>query len=121
MSNVRADSNENSLNLIQSNKDKLGVRLMNILNYNYVGTLHVGNPPQKLRVIFDTGSTNQWILSSFCKGPRIESGNNLFYNASKSSTYKPTNIGCEVLFGSGPLRGWFAFDDVRIIGESEDE
>jgi len=29
----------------------------------YLGYFSVGNPPQMQRVVFDTGSTNSWILN----------------------------------------------------------
>jgi len=29
----------------------------------YVGDVYVGNPPQKIRALFDTGSTNMWVLN----------------------------------------------------------
>lgn len=28
--------------------------------------MYVGNPPQKIRGLFDTGSTNTWILNKEC-------------------------------------------------------
>lgn len=30
----------------------------------YVSEMYVGNPPQLLRALFDTGSTNTWVLSN---------------------------------------------------------
>jgi hypothetical protein len=29
----------------------------------YVSDIFVGNPPQKIRALFDTGSANTWILN----------------------------------------------------------
>jgi phytepsin len=95
-------------------QESVDVQLKNYYNYNYVGTLYVGNPPQKVRAIFDSGSTNQWVLTSLCEGERICNGINMFYDPSKSSTYEPTETFCEIEFGSGSLQGFFAFDDVRV-------
>jgi len=39
--------------LIQSNLD----------DNAYVSEIYVGNPPQKIRALFDTGSTNAWVLN----------------------------------------------------------
>ena len=36
----------------------------NLDNYAYISDIYVGNPPQKLRGLFDTGSTNTWVLNS---------------------------------------------------------
>ena len=30
---------------------------------SYMADLYVGNPPQKVRGLFDTGSSNTWILN----------------------------------------------------------
>lgn len=30
---------------------------------SYMAEIYVGNPPQKLRGLFDTGSSNTWILN----------------------------------------------------------
>ena len=97
----------------------MDVDLKNYYNYNYVGTIYVGNPPQKVRCIFDTGSTNQWVLSSLCAGKRIANGVNMVFTPDQSSSYHPTNLACEVEFGSGSLKGFFAHDDIRI-GEDLD-
>lgn len=43
------------------------IDLLNNQNYNYIGTFFVGNPPQPLRGVFDTGSANTWILSTECE------------------------------------------------------
>ena len=42
------------------------VDLTNNYNLDYIGTFYVGNPPQPLRGVFDTGSANAWILSIDC-------------------------------------------------------
>ena len=36
---------------------------INLDDFSYVAEFEVGNPPQKLRGLFDTGSTNMWILN----------------------------------------------------------
>jgi hypothetical protein len=42
---------------------------MNLEDNAYVSELYVGNPPQLLRGLFDTGSTNTWILNSKVRLP----------------------------------------------------
>ena len=46
-------------------QDEVEVNLKNFFNYNYVGTIQVGNPPQSFNTIFDSGSTNFWTLSTY--------------------------------------------------------
>lgn len=76
--------------------DEVEVALHNYYNYNYVGTISVGNPPQDFNTIFDTGSTNFWVLSTLCEGDRIHNGINNAYNPDLSSTYSPSDLFCEV-------------------------
>jgi len=47
----------------------------------------VGNPPQKLSMIMDTGSTNMWVIS---KGVKLNGGESasIFYDVEKSKTHK---------------------------------
>ena len=57
------------------------VALTNNYNYDYIGTLMFGNPPQPIRACFDTGSANAWILSSQCTSERCQPhSNNLAFN-----------------------------------------
>lgn len=71
----------------------------------------MGNPPQKLRALFDTGSSNTWILSNKVKN--ISPGH-FSFDVSKSSSAKATNETATVSFGTGKLSGMFITDDIRI-------
>ena len=39
------------------------LKMTNINDILYTADIWVGNPPQKLRALFDTGSQHTWILS----------------------------------------------------------
>jgi len=39
------------------------MKQINLEDNAYVSEFYVGNPPQKLRGLFDTGSTNTWVLN----------------------------------------------------------
>ena len=41
--------------------------MMNENDSIYLADIYVGNPPQKLRAVFDTGSSNMWVLNSKLK------------------------------------------------------
>ena len=77
----------------------------------YTSDIYVGNPPQKIRALFDTGSSNTWILSSHVKNV---SPGHFSYNMSKSTTLKKTDNSTHIQFGTGSLDGFFVYDDVRI-------
>ena len=45
-------------------EDRVALDLVNTWNYGYIGEFYLGTgSPQKIRVMFDTGSANSWILS----------------------------------------------------------
>lgn len=46
---------------------KVHVATTNLSNNIYITDFFVGNPPQKMRGVFDTGSTNTWILNANTK------------------------------------------------------
>ncbi|CDW74996.1 pepsin a-like [Stylonychia lemnae] len=100
----------------KANKQEVEINLKNYINYNYIGDLFVGNKPQRIRAIFDTGSTNIWILSKDCKSSRNIIKENLPFDSTQSSTLEVSDLACAVEFGSGKLSGIFVKDDIRIGG-----
>ena len=75
--------------------------------------MYVGTPPQKIRGLFDTGSTNTWILNH-----KTELGNGrqkeFSYDDSKSKSNQKTDQKAVIQFGSGALAGHFMKDDIRL-------
>ena len=86
--------------------------LTNYKNSQYVGIINIGNPPQLIEVIFDTGSSNFWITSSRCKDPGCLI--NQSFDSNKSSTYEKVGTRVEVEFGSGLIEGIFCKDTVQF-------
>ena len=75
----------------------------------YISEICVGNPPQKLRAEFDTGSSNLWVINN-----QVKSKQKLHYDIGMSSTAQKTDQLAQVEFGSGALEGHFAIDELRI-------
>ena len=88
------------------------MQLTNFKNSQYIGKLLVGNPPQLIDMIFDTGSSNFWITSSKCRDQPCLIQKS--YNSNKSITYQKIGKRVEVEFGSGKVKGTFSEDTIRI-------
>lgn len=90
------------------------VSLKNYKNTQYVGNIEIGNPPQSIPVIFDTGSGNLWVNSSQCNSPGCKS--HVSYNRDASKSFKKIGLGVEVTFGSGVVEGELNEDIISIGG-----
>lgn len=94
--------------------------LINFHNSQFVGEIEIGTPPQKFKVVFDTGSSNLWVPSQKCvKGGCVPHKK---YDPTKSTTFK-TNLkdGGQPLFtfieyGTGTCVLEHGYDDVGIQG-----
>merc|ERR1712227_421398 len=76
----------------------------------YFGTISVGTPPQEVRVIYDTGSSNLWVSD-------IKPGwfsSHKHYDHSKSSTYVTNGTTFNIRYGSGPVSGFYSKDTMTV-------
>jgi len=88
------------------------MNLEDIRNSEFVGTIAVGTPPQKMDVILDTGSSQLWINSQKCKSPSCLIHHR--FDSSKSTTFKQLPVGMSVRFGSGRIYGTLGQDTIAI-------
>ncbi|ORZ07621.1 rhizopuspepsin 4 precursor [Absidia repens] len=80
----------------------------------YYGTVEVGTPPQKLKLDFDTGSSDLWFSSTLCSGC---SGSQTKYDPKKSSTYKKEGKPWSISYGDGSnAKGVTGLDTVNLGG-----
>lgn len=115
--NNNNNNNLNSPRFLEDTTDRkrfsnMIMYLTNYKNSQYVGSIEIGTPPQRIEVIFDTGSSNFWITSSRCKDPGCLMHKS--YDATLSSTHEKLGTRVEVEFGSGLIEGVFCKDTVRI-------
>ncbi|ELR46304.1 hypothetical protein M91_19540, partial [Bos mutus] len=89
--------------------------LRNILNMSmaYISNITTGTPPQQFQVIFDTNSSDLWVLSVYC--PSSSCSTNSKFNPSQSSTFQDMRRTINLSFGSGRMSGYLGSDIVWVI------
>jgi hypothetical protein len=89
----------------------------------YYGELSVGTPPQKLTVVYDTGSSILWVptpkaVTSAGQNPQCKqyllTHPKHSYNYADSSTHEKNCSTLSLNYGSGPVAGHYSEDDVTI-------
>merc|ERR1719499_2600796 len=81
----------------------------------YIGQVSVGSPPQQLRVVYDTGSSNLWVNDQPVPWWRkLLPSAHQTYDHSKSSTYVANGTKFNIAYGSGPVAGFYSKDTVTI-------
>jgi len=83
-----------------------------VMNAQYFGEIALGTPPQKFKVVFDTGSSNLWVPSHSCWSIPCWIHNT--YRSSKSSTFNKNGTSLEIRYGSGAIKGFFTNDHVTL-------
>ncbi|NXT89876.1 PEPC protein, partial [Anhinga rufa] len=78
----------------------------------YFGEISIGTPPQNFLVLFDTGSSNLWVPSTYCQTPACF--NHAKFNPNKSSTFVGNGQSYTLYYGSGELSVLLGYDTLRI-------
>jgi len=82
---------------------------------SYYGEISVGTPPQTFQVVYDTGSSNLWIPMPDSEQPASDNCNKKrFYHHAASTTYGRNCSEFQILYGSGPVSGYYSEDTVAI-------
>eukprot|EP00474_Spongospora_subterranea_P008364 CRZ08822.1 hypothetical protein [Spongospora subterranea] len=87
------------------------VPIEDFMNAQYYGTVSVGTPPQKFKVVFDTGSSNFWVPAKTVRTP-----NHSKYDHDASRTYQSNGTELSIRYGSGDISGFESKDTVGVAG-----
>ncbi|XP_072529317.1 nothepsin [Salminus brasiliensis] len=87
-------------------------RLYNFMDAQYFGQISLGTPAQNFTVVFDTGSADLWVPSSYCVSPACASHHK--FKAIESSTYVHDGRVFGIHYGSGHLLGVLAKDLLKV-------
>uniref|UniRef100_A0A8D0B9G8 Gastricsin n=1 Tax=Salvator merianae TaxID=96440 RepID=A0A8D0B9G8_SALMN len=85
---------------------------MAYMDASYYGQISIGTPPQNFLVLFDTGSSNLWVPSVYCKSTACTG--HARFNPSQSSTYSTNGQTFFLQYGSGNLAGFFGYDTLTV-------
>ncbi|KAI6035414.1 Asp-domain-containing protein [Pisolithus orientalis] len=90
------------------------VPLSNFMNAQYYTEIAIGSPPQRFKVILDTGSSNLWVPSVKCTS--IACFLHAKYDSRSSKSHKANGSEFSIQYGSGSMEG-FVSQDTLTIGD----
>ncbi|XP_053506569.1 nothepsin [Ictalurus furcatus] len=99
-------------NLASLKPGKAVVRLFNFMDAEYYGQISLGTPEQNFTVVFDTGSADLWVPSSYCVSQACAAHHK--FKAVESSTYVHDGRIFGIHYDSGHLLGVTAKDTLRV-------
>ncbi|KAG8439669.1 hypothetical protein GDO86_005735 [Hymenochirus boettgeri] len=86
--------------------------LFDYMNAQYYGVISIGTPPQNFSVVFDTGSSNFWVPSSYCFSEACQVHEK--FKSFESSSYEHGGKPFSIHYGTGQLVGVTGKDTLRI-------
>ncbi|CAM4613336.1 unnamed protein product [Lepidochelys kempii] len=88
------------------------VPIANYLDSFYFGEISIGTPPQNFLVLFDTGSSNLWVPSTYCQSQTCT--NHARFNPSQSPTFPDIGVTYTLDYGFGDLTVVLGYNTVTI-------
>ncbi|XP_061617345.1 nothepsin [Phyllopteryx taeniolatus] len=89
-------------------------KLYNFMDAQYFGQISLGSPEQNFSVVFDTGSADLWVPSTYCVSQACAVHNR--FRAFESSSYRHDGRMFGIHYGSGHLLGVMARDTLKMSG-----
>jgi hypothetical protein len=81
----------------------------------YYGEISIGEPAQQFRVVFDTGSSDLWVIADNCI-TETTCQNHRRFTSSASTTLTTSEDDFQIQYGSGSVAGVLGYDTVNISG-----
>lgn len=115
------DIQDKTASVVESKDNVFLVPLNHLRDSQFVGSIEIGTPPQKINPIFDTGSTNLWVVSVDCNEPSCTKVKNRFV-PKNSSTFKRIELDkkLRIVFGTGAISGPLG-QDTFMLGKHKVE
>ncbi|KAM8740102.1 nothepsin [Acanthopagrus schlegelii] len=89
-------------------------KIYNFMDAQYFGEIMLGSPEQNFSVIFDTGSSDLWVPSSYCVSEACALHRR--FRAFESSSFRHDGRMFGIHYGSGHLLGVMARDTLKVGG-----
>ncbi|XP_044529385.1 renin-like [Gracilinanus agilis] len=117
----RLKLNRNLLGKINKDENFLHNKIFSVVltNYEdtqYYGEISIGSPPQKFKVVFDTGSSDFWVPSILCSPFNKVCEFHNQYDSTISHTYKENESEFIIPYASGWVEGFRSQDILNIGG-----
>ncbi|XP_026183006.1 nothepsin [Mastacembelus armatus] len=87
-------------------------RIYNFMDAQYFGEISLGTPEQNFSVVFDTGSADLWVPSSYCVSQACVLHRN--FRAFKSTSFHHDGRMFGIHYGSGHMMGVMARDTLKV-------
>ncbi|CAG9319917.1 unnamed protein product [Blepharisma stoltei] len=88
----------------------ISIELSNIRNFQYLGPIYIGTPPQEFKMIFDTGSSWLWVPDVSLKN----TSERQTFDPESSSTFKSGSKVYKLAYGKGEALGNLCQDTVSF-------
>ncbi|XP_026219949.1 nothepsin [Anabas testudineus] len=89
-------------------------KIYNFMDAQYYGEISLGTPEQNFSVVFDTGSADLWVPSSYCVSQACASHRH--FRAFESTSFHHDGRMFGIHYGSGNLLGIMARDTLKVAG-----
>jgi len=96
-------------------RERSVVPLRNFWTIEYTGQIQVGTPPQNFQVVFDTGSADLWLVSTYTVRPKQDYIH--YFDSKLSSSWQPISKHWKIDYGKGNVYdGTLGSDVVQLAG-----